>query len=119
MTNTGWTTVTSSIDDYGDRMVVVATANYSESSPPLVTRVQNALDDSFEVQVARADGLTDAVSGVDVHYVVVEEGVYANMEAVRFESTVTDGSSSWVGESQTYQNVVRQSGRRGAGDDRQ
>jgi hypothetical protein len=106
VTNTGWTTVTLPPDhDYDDRMVVVATANYAESSPPLVTRIQNALDDSFEVQVARADGLTDAVSGVDVHYVVVEEGVYGNMEAVRFESTVTDGFSSWAGESQTYQNV--------------
>jgi hypothetical protein len=46
-----------------------------------------------------------------VHFVVVEAGVYTQaehgvkMEAVRFTSTVTDGMSSWVGESRPYANA--------------
>ena len=68
-------------------------------------RVRNAADDSFEVTVARVDGVSGDVSGVNVHYVVVEAGVYANMEAVRFESTSRTTPASWIGESRTYQNA--------------
>lgn len=107
VSNTGWTTVDVG-RSYGDKMVVVATANYSESSPPLVTRVQQITDDTFQVKVDRADGLPDDVTGIDVHYVVVEAGVYANMEAIRVDSTITDGAGSWIGESQAYQNVYAQ-----------
>ena len=80
--------------DYGAGMVVVATANYSESEPPLVVRVKDAESYQFWVTVQRADDSTAAVSGIDVHYVVMQEGVYGNMEAIRFESTVTDGAGS-------------------------
>ena len=79
--NIGWTLV-----DLGETytsMVVVATANYDVSSPPLVVRLRNAAASSFEVRVDRADGLAGTVSGVDVYYMVVEEGVY---EAARRRS---------------------------------
>ncbi len=62
-------------------------------------------DDRFWVTLQRADGLSDVTADVTVRYVVVEEGVYPNMEAVRFESSVTDGSGSWVGEQRSYQNT--------------
>ena len=45
------------------------------------------------------------MSGISVHYLVVEAGVYANMEAVRFESTVTDWAGSWIGASRDYANA--------------
>jgi hypothetical protein len=61
----------------------------------------------FDVSVDRADGLTSLVAGIDVHYLVVEEGVYTEttcgvkMEAVKFTSTLTDRYGSWTGESRT------------------
>ena len=78
---------------------------------PLVTRVRNAAGNSFEVQVQRVDGSTAPITGVTVHYTVVEEGVYnqaqhgVKMEAVKFTSTMTDSDSSWVGQQRSYSNT--------------
>ncbi len=72
VTNSGWTEVI--LDrDYGTGMVVVATANYSASDPPLVVRVKDAENYQFSVMAQRADGSSAAVSGIDVHYVVMQE----------------------------------------------
>ena len=106
VTNSVWTTAT--LNRNYTSMVVVATPNYTDSSPPLITRVQNANGNSFQIMVQRADGQATNVSGIDVQFAVVEAGVYTTathgvaMEAVRFTSTVTDGSSSWLGESRSY-----------------
>lgn len=108
--NTGWTTI--SLTHEYESMVVIAVPNYDASAPPLVTRVQNATaGTSFDLRVQRADGLTTATSAIDVHYMVIEEGVYTaaahgvTMEAVRYLSTLTDGSNGgWTGESRTYAN---------------
>lgn len=107
--NTGWATVV--LPQTYDSMVVIASANYDETSPPLVTRIQNASGNSFDVRVDRADGSAVAVGGVDVHYTVAREGVFTiaehgvSMEAVKVTSTVTDAKGSWVGESMTYTNT--------------
>ena len=83
-------------------MVVIPSANYDSSSVPLVVRIDNALGDSFDIRIDRADGFSDPIPGVDVHYMVVEEGVYnethhgVKMEAVKFTSSATDHASSWV-----------------------
>jgi hypothetical protein len=88
--------------------VVIATANYDNTSDPAVVRIQNAYGNTFEVMVTSAGG-ADPVN-VDVHYMVVEEGVYTEpvdgvkMEAVIYDSTVTDDNNSWVGEAQTFSN---------------
>jgi len=106
--NLDWKTV--GLDRTFDSMVVVCTPNYDSATAPLVVRVRNAAGNSFEVRVDRADGLTDEVAGIDVHYMVVEEGVYIEaihgikMEAGKFTSTVTDSNSSWVGEELAYNN---------------
>ena len=110
VTNTNWTTV--SLDRTFASMVVVLTANHS-GAIPLVTRMRNAnLNSStFEIRVDRVDGLTSPIAGVDVHYVVVDEGTYnltdhgITMEAVRYTSTVTDSRSSWQGEQRSYGNT--------------
>jgi hypothetical protein len=89
-------------------MVVVASANYSSSTAASVVRIRNASGNSFEVKMDSTS--QTAVSGVTVHYLVVEEGVYSvaqhgvKMEAVKYSSTRTDKSSSWVGESRSYAN---------------
>ena len=109
VTNSGWTLVP--LGRTYTSMVVVGSANYDAASPPLVVRVRNVIGDSFEVRVDRADGSAAPIGDVDVHYVVVEEGVYTEaehgvkMEAIKFVSTVTDGAESWVGESRTYANA--------------
>jgi subtilisin family serine protease len=103
----GWTTVNLS-HDYGDSMVVVASANYDNSVAPGVVRISNASGDSFDVRVDGAGG--SAISDVTVYYLVVEEGVYTEaehgikMEAVKYQSTVTDYPHSFVGESRSYNN---------------
>ncbi len=85
--------------------VVVATAVYDSSRLPVTTRVRNASGNQFEVRVQNPGDVT--VTGYKVNYLVVEAGVYDSgslkMEAVKFQSTVTDNVSSWVGESRTYQ----------------
>ena len=98
-----WTTVT--LPSAYTSMVVIATPNYDAGSPPLVTRIRNANGNQFEIKLARTDGQTDETFA-NVHYTVVEEGVYntaehgITMEARKFTSTVTDSTASWIGEQQ-------------------
>jgi subtilisin family serine protease/subtilisin-like proprotein convertase family protein/PKD repeat protein len=105
------------INSYEGEFVVVATPSYDEAAPPVVTRVNNAAGSSFDLQVVRADGLSDPFDGVDVHYLVVRAQEYneathgVKMEAHKFTSTVTDYAGSvdygshWVGEPQSYTNT--------------
>jgi hypothetical protein len=101
-----WTNVT--LSQSYTSPVVVAVANYDNTSDPAVVRISNASGNSFDVRVDAAGGA--APSGLDVHYIVVEEGVYTvaangvKMEAVKYNSTVTDENNSWVGQPQTYSN---------------
>lgn len=85
-------------------MVVVATANYDDTSGPGVVRIQNAFGSSFEMLVQAAGG--SAPNNIDVHYTVMEEGVYDEagfkLEAVKYNSSVTDENNSWSGEARTY-----------------
>ena len=103
-----WQTVT--LDYTYDSMVVVATVNAKDGDPPVVARIRNAEGNSFELKVQRTDGSTQPVSGITVYYFVVEEGIYneeehgVTLEAVKYNSTVTDSKTSWQGEEQSYQN---------------
>jgi PKD repeat protein len=109
VTNTGWTTV--SLPDSYFSMVIVASPVYASGVPPRVVRIRNASASSFEVRADRADGSITAAPAIDVHYMVVEEGVYTlathgvQMEAVKYLSTVTDNASSWIGQPRTYANI--------------
>ncbi|GAB5405833.1 MAG: hypothetical protein Aurels2KO_40640 [Aureliella sp.] len=90
-------------------MVVVATPNYATSDAPAVVRIRNAeAGNTFEMRVDAAG--PNAVGSMDVHYMVMEEGVYNvpgsggyKLEAVKYNSTVTDENNSWVGETRSYQ----------------
>ncbi len=102
-----WTTV--NLANSYNSMVVVATPSYDNTSGPASVRIQNASGSSFQVRVDAAGGTTP--SGLDVYYMVVEEGVYTQatdgvtMEAVKYNSTVTDNANStWNGEARTYAN---------------
>ncbi|MEM9731742.1 MAG: malectin domain-containing carbohydrate-binding protein, partial [Myxococcota bacterium] len=104
--DTSWTTVNLS-NDYSTGMVVVSTPVHVPGSPPYVARVRNASGSAFEMQLAIA-GPTGSPVSSEVHYFVVEEGVYdeatygVQLEAVKYLSTVTDSRSGWVGETRTY-----------------
>lgn len=98
--SSSWKTVT--LPNNYNSMVVVATPNYTKAGvDPMVVRIRNASGNTFQVRAGSAGG---TVTPIDVHYVVVEEGVYQGMEAVKYNSTVTDKKNSWVGESRTYTN---------------
>jgi len=116
-----WETVLLDNDyDYGSKMVVVCTPNYTYhylSMPePLVAQVQNASGSSFQVKLVQAVGGSIQDVSADVHCMVAEEGVYnvadhgVKMEAVKFPSTLTDWggknkrTSSWIGENRSYFN---------------
>jgi hypothetical protein len=88
--------------------VVVCTVNYTNSELPAVARVRNASGNTFEVRVQNPSN--SALAGYSVQYIAVEEGTYnetddgIKMEAVRFDSSITDSKASWGGEERTYLN---------------
>lgn len=106
-----WTTV--NLPQTYTSMVVVASPNYDSANLPGMVRIRNTSGNSFDVRMGVAASSGD-ITGVTVHYLVVEEGVYTagtdgvTMEAVKFNSTVTDNKSSWIGESRSYQNTYSQ-----------
>lgn len=99
-----WQTVT--LEHSYESMVVVATPNYDSRSASRVVRIRNASGNSFQIAATGAGiGVDD--SSINVHYIVLEEGVYDadgyKLEAVKYNSTVTDSASSWIGESRSFQ----------------
>jgi PKD repeat protein len=108
VSNQQWSTV--NLSNNYNSMFVIATPVYESNTAPLVTRIRNAVGNSFEIQVQLANASATSVAGINIHYLVVEEGVYnvadhgVNLEAVKYISSVTDSDSSWVGESRSYSN---------------
>ena len=103
----GWTTIT--LPNTYDEMVVVATAVYDRSGLPAIVRIQSAAGNSFQARVQNPSG--SSLTGITMHYLVVEAGVYnqqdhgITMEAVRFNSMITDRKSNWNGTVQSYDNT--------------
>ena len=102
----GWSTIT--LDTAYNSMVVIGTPNYDSATAASVVRIQEAVGNSFQFYVqSTANG--QAVADVSVHFLVIEEGVYDNvggvaMEAVKFESTTTQGWGNWQTQTRSYQN---------------
>jgi hypothetical protein len=85
--------------------VVVTSAQYSNNTTPVVTRVSNVAATSFDVRLQNPSG--GAVAAENVCYLVVEEGTWTidgvTVEAQRYTSTVTDDApTNWVGQAQAY-----------------
>ena len=106
-----WITVT--LDQDYESMIVVASPAYDQSSAAGVVRIHNVSENSFDMKLdSTIDGAS--LSNVDVHYLVVEEGVYnvddhgVKMEAVKYDSARTDYKGSWIGEAQTLSNTYTQ-----------
>ena len=98
----GWTTVT--LDESYSSMVVVAHPVIPSDTPSLVTRIRNASGNSFQVKLQRSDSQSGDINNIPVQFMVVEEGVYnvadhgIKMEAIKFNSTVTDTGNNLVGQ---------------------
>ena len=100
-----WQTIT--LDNNYTNMVVIATPHLSgQGQLPAVTRIRNASGNSFELKVQNPSG--QPLSGYDVYYLVVEEGVYniadngIKMEAVLANSTQTAAKGNWILENRSY-----------------
>jgi len=107
--NDSWTEVTLS-QNY-DSIVVVATANYDSGDDPAVVRIKDAgipYANKFKIRADEAENGT--MNGIDVHYMVMEEGVYnvidhgTKMEVRKIRSTVTDYKANWTGQELAYVN---------------
>jgi len=100
----GGTHVTVNLNNTYTSPVVVCSADYSNNSIPIVTRVSNVTANSFDVRLQNPSNA--AVATETVSYIVMEEGTWTidgvNCEAQLYTSTVTDENNSWNGESQTY-----------------
>ena len=113
MSTNGWQTVTFCNREYED-MVVVGTPVYQSTNRPMVVRIQNAMaGDTFEFFVQDTNSGAP-VADIPVHFFVVEAGVYnfvdhgVTMEALKFDSTVTDRRGSWVAQPRPYANAYTQ-----------
>ena len=102
-----WQTVNLT-NTYNSPVVVATVVLANESGLPAVARVRNASGNSFEIRVQNPSDQT--LSGYDVHYIVVEEGVYTvaedgiKMEAIKAQSIQTAENNNWVLESRSYYN---------------
>ena len=80
-------------------MVVICTPEYTGTDNPAIVRVNNASGNSFDVRVQNPGDLVP-VGPINVHYLVVEQGVYTQgqhgvkMEAVKFLSTQLAGAGN-------------------------
>ncbi len=104
---TSWQTVTLQ-NSYTSPVVVCSPVLDTATSSPVVCRVRNAAGGSFDLMVQSPGGTIS--SGVDVHYLVVEEGVYnvtdhgIKLEAKKALSEATAYAGSWSTEQRTYSN---------------
>lgn len=102
-----WQTIT--LDYNYSSMVVVATVRLpSVESIPVITRIRNATNNSFDIRIQVPRGNTNETYTVD--YMVAEEGTYnetehgVKMEAVKALSTQTAHSQNWLLEARSYAN---------------
>ena len=88
-----------------DDPVVVATIHYENNVGPMVPRISNITNSSFEVRLQSPSGGVPSQAEL-VSYLVVEAGDWivdgVRISASKYTSTVTDEDQSWVGQAQTY-----------------
>lgn len=94
---------------YNSPVIVATPVLPSKHDAPVVTRIRNAGATSFEIKLQSPGNTITAT--YQVHYVVVEEGIYnfatngIDMEAQKVLSTKTAGVGSWSREAQSYANT--------------
>ncbi|MFT6000096.1 MAG: hypothetical protein ACI81P_002556, partial [Neolewinella sp.] len=92
---------------YGSMVVVATVVTPNSSTAPVITRIRNASGSAFELRVQTTNGIS--AGSYDVHYFVIEEGVYTvaqdgvKLEAVKVNSSVTAEDRDWSIEPRSYQ----------------
>jgi predicted Zn-dependent protease len=109
-----WQTVNLS-NTYTSMVVVASVVVTSNASLSIVTRIQNATGNSFQVKLQVAGNATGATGTATVYYMVAEEGTYTlaangiKFEAKKHLSTKTSrfssSTSTWVYEPKTHSNT--------------
>jgi Metallo-peptidase family M12B Reprolysin-like len=106
VTSTAWKIVT--LSKLYVSPIPVCTVMYDQGTSlrPAVVRMQKVGATSFEIRLQNPSEL--ALTGRDVHCVVVEEGKWKLpdgrlIESKKYSSTVTDRKGSYTGQAQTYQ----------------
>lgn len=102
----GASKVTVALANIYDSPVIVTSVNYANNTAPVVTRVSNVTQTSFDVRLQNPGDLA-GVAAERVHYLVVEEGVWTlpdgrAIEAQVVSGTVTNSAGSWKGEARSY-----------------
>jgi hypothetical protein len=92
-----WTTI--NLQGRYAKPVVVTTVNYRNNSQPVVTRVRNADEDSFNIRLQNPGDQIASVAE-DVHYLVIEEGKWLLPNGVKIEakqvlSDDTNDNNDW------------------------
>ncbi len=109
-----WQTVTLN-NSYTSMVVVASVVVSSNASLSIVTRVQNATGNSFQVKLQVAGNATGATGTATVYYMVAEEGTYTlAANGIKFEakkhlsnktSRYSSSTSTWVYEPKTHSNT--------------
>ena len=108
VTSTDWKIVT--LSKIYVSPIPVCTVKYDTGTrlSPAVVRMRNVGSTSIEISLQNPNDL--ALTGRDVHCVVVEEGTWKlpdgrRVESKKYSSTVTDRKGSYVGQTQAYRNT--------------
>jgi hypothetical protein len=84
--------------------IVVCSAQYSSNTVPIVVRVSLVAADGFDVRLQNPSGAS--LSTAPVSCLVVDSGAWTidgvRLEAQKYTSSVTDFTTSWVGQRQMY-----------------
>ena len=97
-------------NQYRSPVIVATVVLRSTEAAPAVARIRDAGRKRFQIRLQNPGDKRRLRGRYDVHYVVLEEGVYTaaehgvTMEAVRVHSEKTASFNDWVLEARTYQN---------------
>jgi hypothetical protein len=110
VTSTSWKIITLSKQYVSPIPVCTVMYDQGTTLSPAVTRMQNVGTTSFEIRLQNPSDL--ALTGRDVHCVVVEEGAWKLpdgrlIESKKYSSTVTDRKGSYIGQAQAYRSTYR------------
>ncbi len=95
-------------NQYQSMVVLASVVLPSVDSKPVVSRIKNAHNSSFDLRIQTPGNPVN--DKYDIHYVVIEEGVYTQidhgitMEAIKISSSQTADHNNWITEKQAYYN---------------
>ncbi|MEM7012431.1 MAG: LamG domain-containing protein [Verrucomicrobiota bacterium] len=71
--------------------VVFTTVEKPESAPHVVVQLSNITSAGYELEIQRVDGVDEKIDGIQVHALVLEEGVYqSERDGIQMEIGVVD-----------------------------